>query len=328
MLRKQQSRRWFDLGSWAILGSVTVTILSCLQHQLQAAEALPLDEALETVQTMQLTVFQGVVLGFVQGMTEFIPISSTAHMKVVPVALGWGDPGVAIAATIQLGSIAAVLGYFWQDLVQVFGGAWQAYQTKDYAKQEWRIFWGVAFGTIPILIAGGMIKTFVPDYDQSPLRSLTAIGIASIVMSILLAIAEKSQNHDRKFGQLTLKDGVLMGAAQALAIIPGVSRSGSTMTTGLFMNLDRATAARFSFLLGIPAISIAGLVELKDLLTNDLGSVSMLTLGASLISSVIFSYVAIAWLIKFLQNNKTWVFVWYRLAFGMIILAFTLLPLN
>ena len=116
-----------------------------------------------------------------------------------------------------------------------------------------------------------------------------------------------------------------MGTAQALAIIPGVSRSGSTMTTGLFMNLDRATAARFSFLLGIPAITIAGLVELKDLLANDLGSISLFTLAASLASSVVFSYMAIAWLIKFLQNNKTWIFVWYRLAFGMIILAFTLL---
>ncbi|AFY37321.1 Undecaprenyl-diphosphatase [[Leptolyngbya] sp. PCC 7376] len=319
MLRKQQSRRWFDFSSAALLGFVTFIILSCWQHHLNAAPAII------PIKGVQLTWFQGVVLGFVQGLTEFIPISSTAHMKVVPVMLGWGDPGVAIAATIQLGSIVAVLGYFWKDLQQVFGGAWQAWQTKDYEKQEWRLFWGICWGTVPILIAGIAIKTLVPNYDESPLRSLTAIAIASIVMSILLAIAEKSQNHDRQFDQLTLKDGLLMGAAQALAIIPGVSRSGSTMTTGLFMNLDRATAARFSFLLGIPAITIAGLVELKDILTNDLGSISLVTLAASLASSVVFSYLAIAWLIKFLQNHKTWVFVWYRLAFGMIILAFTLL---
>ena len=142
-------------------------------------------------------------------------------------------------------------------------------------------------------------------------------------MAGLLAIAELSQNHDRNFEKLTLKDGLLMGAAQALAIIPGVSRSGSTLTAGLFMGLDRAPAARFSFLLGIPAISIAGLVELQGLFANDLSTIAPFTLIASLISSVVFSYMAIAWLIKFLQNNKTWVFVWYRLVFGMIILAFT-----
>ncbi|OKH19981.1 undecaprenyl-diphosphate phosphatase [[Limnothrix rosea] IAM M-220] len=317
MLRKQQSRRWFDFGSTALLGFVTFIILSCWQHHLHASPAIILFEG------VQLTWFQGVVLGFVQGLTEFIPISSTAHMKVVPVMLGWGDPGVAMAAIIQLGSVVAVLGYFWQDLRQVFGGAWQAWQMKDFEKQEWLLFWGICLGTVPILVAGVVIKVFVPDYDESPLRSLTAIAVASIVMSVLLAIAEKSQNHDRQFNQLTLKDGLFMGVAQALAIIPGVSRSGSTMTTGLFMNLDRATAARFSFLLGIPAITIAGLVELKDLLSNDLGSISLLTLAASLMSSVVFSYLAIAWLIKFLQNHKTWIFVWYRLAFGMIILALT-----
>ena len=228
-----------------------------------------------------------------------------------------------MAAIIQLGSIVAVLGYFWQDLRQVFGGAWQSWQTKDFEKQEWRLFLGICWGTIPILLAGTVIKLFVPNYDQSPLRSLTAIAIASIVMSVLLAIAETTQSHDRNFDQLTLRDGLLMGAAQALAIIPGVSRSGSTMTTGLFMNLDRATAARFSFLLGIPAITIAGLVELQGLLTDDLVSIPAVTLITSLASSIVFSYLAIAWLIKFLQNHKTWVFVWYRLAFGMIILAFT-----
>ena len=272
---------------------------------------------------MPLNWFQGVILGLIQGLTEFIPISSTAHMKVIPVALGWGDPGVAIAAVIQLGSIVAVLAYFWQDLQQVFWGAWQAWETKDFQKREWRMFLRMGWGTVPIVLAGVFIKVYIPDYDESPLRSLTAIAIASIVMSALLAISEISREHNRDFDELTLKDGLLIGAAQALAIIPGVSRSGSTITAGLFMNLDRASAARFSFLLGIPAISIAGLVELQGLLTDALSSITPLTLVASLTSSAVFSYMAIAWLIKFLQNHKTWVFVWYRLVFGMIILAFT-----
>lgn len=320
MLRKKQHQRWFEFSSVMALGLVVFLMVSFWHLRLNAATV-----GLVSSSPIQINWFQGIVLGMVQGLTEFIPISSTAHMKVIPVALGWGDPGVAMSAVIQLGSIVAVLGYFWKDLRQVFGGAWQAWQTKDFEKQEWRMFWGIFWGTLPILVIGVLLKIFVPNYDESPLRSLPSIAIASIVMAILLAIAEKSQGHNRNFEQLTLKDGILMGAAQALAIIPGVSRSGSTITAGLFMNLDRATAARFSFLLGIPAITIAGLVELKGLLTDNLGAIPPLTLITSLVSSVVFSYLAIAWLIKFLQNHKTWVFVWYRLAFGMIILAFTFL---
>jgi len=320
MLKKKQHRQWFEFSSVMILGLAVFLLASFWQSHVQAQTV-----ATPAVEPQSISWFQGLILGVVQGLTEFIPISSTAHMKVIPVLLGWGDPGVAMAAVIQLGSIVAVLGYFWKDLRQVFSGAWQAWRTKDFEKQEWKIFVGIALGTIPILIAGALIKVFVPNFDESPLRSLPAIAIASIVMAGLLAIAESTKNHTRQFDQLTLKDGILMGAAQMLAIVPGVSRSGSTMTAGLFMNLDRATAARFSFLLGIPAITIAGLVELKGLISDDLGTISPLTLIVSLASSVLFSYLAIAWLIKFLQNHKTWVFVWYRLGFGMIVLAYTLL---
>ncbi|MEB3225378.1 MAG: undecaprenyl-diphosphate phosphatase [Synechococcus sp.] len=323
MLRKKQQRHWFEFSSMVALGLALFLLISFWHLRVNAA---PPENILAIAPTpAQFNWFQGAVLGLVQGLTEFIPISSTAHLKVIPVALGWQDPGVALTAVIQLGSIIAVLGYFWQDLQQVFGGAWQAWQQKDWQKQEWRIFWGIFWGTFPILGVGLLIKAFVPDYDESPLRSLPAIAIASIVMAVLLAAAERFPQHQRTFGQLSLKDGILMGCAQALAVIPGVSRSGSTITAGLFMNLDRATAARFSFLLGIPAITIAGLVELKSLLSDGLSTVPPLTLITSLISSAVFSYLAIAWLIQFLQKHQTWVFVWYRLAFGMIILAFTLL---
>lgn len=320
MLKKKQHRQWFEFSSVMILGLAVFLLASFWQSHVQAQTV-----AILPVEPQPISWFQGLILGVVQGLTEFIPISSTAHMKVIPVLLGWGDPGVAMAAVIQLGSIVAVLGYFWKDLQQVFSGAWQAWQTKDFQKQEWKIFLGIAWGTMPILVAGALIKVFVPNFDESLLRSLPAIAGASIVMAGLLAIAESTKNHTRQFDQLTLKDGILMGVAQMLAIVPGVSRSGSTMTAGLFMNLDRATAARFSFLLGIPAITIAGLVELKGLISDDLGTISPLTLIVSLASSVLFSYLAIAWLIKFLQNHKTWVFVWYRLGFGMIVLAYTLL---
>jgi undecaprenyl-diphosphatase len=149
---------------------------------------------------------------------------------------------------------------------------------------------------------------------------MTAIAIASILMALLLALAETVGNQKRDFKDLTAKDGIIIGMAQALALIPGVSRSGSTITAGLFYNLERATAARFSFLLGIPAITLAGLIELKSLLESGTGSSELVPLIAGLISSAIFSYLAIAWLIKFLQHRSTWVFVWYRLGFGVFIL--------
>lgn len=271
--------------------------------------------------TATMNVFQAFILGMVQGLTEFLPISSTAHLKVVPVALGWGDPGVGFTAVIQLGSIAAVLWYFWEDLTTITVGAYRALRESDGQSQNLRMAMGIALGTLPIVFFGLLIKVFIPDFDNSPLRSTVAIAIASIVMALLLGLAERIGSRQRSFEQLDTRDGVLMGLAQALALIPGVSRSGSTITGGLFMGLERGTAARFSFLLGIPAITIAGLVELKDLIEEGFGSVGVLPMVVGVISAALFSYGAIAWLIKFLQTQNTWVFVWYRLAFGVAILV-------
>jgi undecaprenyl-diphosphatase len=264
--------------------------------------------------------FQAIILGMVQGLTEFLPISSTAHLKVVPVALGWGDPGVTFTAVIQLGSIVAVIWYFWADLSQITLGMFKAIQTSCYDSQEFRLAMGIGLGTLPIIVFGLLLKVLVPDLDNSPMRSLTAIALASIVMALLLALSEKISLHKRNFEDLSWQDGVLMGFAQSLALIPGVSRSGSTITAGLFMNLERATAARFSFLLGIPAITLAGLVELKDVLEKGLQSETLIPVTIGVISSGIFSYLAIAWLIRYLQKRDTWVFVWYRLIFGVLIL--------
>jgi undecaprenyl-diphosphatase len=228
---------------------------------------------------------------------------------------------VSFTAVIQLGSIAAVLWYFWSDLSKIAVGVFDAIRKSDYQSQDFWLAVGITIGTIPIVACGMLIKVFIPDFDNSPLRSMTAIALASIVMASLLALSEKIGTHRRNFEKLTAKDGILMGCAQALALIPGVSRSGSTMTAGLFINLERATAARFSFLLGIPAITLAGLVELKSALDTGLGDAGLVPLIAGIISSTIFSYLAIAWLIKFLQRRSTWVFVWYRLVFGVFILV-------
>ncbi|WP_245916044.1 undecaprenyl-diphosphate phosphatase [Merismopedia glauca] len=260
-------------------------------------------------------------LGVVQGLTEFLPISSTAHLKVVPVVLGWGDPGVAFTAVIQLGSIAAVLWYFWQDLATITTGSLKAIRDRNYKSFEFRLALGIGIGTIPIVFFGLLIKRYIPDFDNSPLRSLGSIAVASMVMSLFLGIGELVGKRRRNFENLTVLDGIWMGLAQALALIPGVSRSGSTLTSGLFTGLERATAARFSFLLGIPAITLAGLVELKDVVSTGLGNTGFVPLIVGIISAAIFSYLSIAFLLRFLQTKTTWIFIWYRLGFGLLILG-------
>nr|WP_017300162.1 undecaprenyl-diphosphate phosphatase [Nodosilinea nodulosa] len=267
-----------------------------------------------------MNLFQAIVIGIVQGLTEFLPISSTAHVKMVPVALGWGDPGVAFTAVIQLGSIAAIIWYFWDDLRQVTMGTIRAAMTANYGSSDFRMGMGILLGTLPILVGGLLIKVFIPDFDNSPLRSSETIAIVSIGMALLLAIAELVGTRKRTYESLSLKDGVLMGLGQTLALIPGVSRSGSTLTTGLFMGLERATAARFSFLLGVPAITLAGLVELKGFFDGSMGAVNLVSLMAGLAAALVSSYLAIFWLLRFLKQHSTWVFVWYRLAFGAAIL--------
>lgn len=300
------------IGDWHQVVDSSAWLLATAEASgVQAPDSLSLWE----------NVFHAFVLGIVQGLTEFLPISSTAHLKVVPVLLGWGDPGVAFTAVIQLGSIAAVLWYFWGDLSTITTGALRAIRRSDYAAQEFRIALGIAIGTIPIVFFGLLIKALIPDFDNSPLRSLAAIAIASIGMALLLGLAEQVGRCQRGFEKLSVRDGILMGLAQALALIPGVSRSGSTLTAGLFMGLERATAARFSFLLGIPAITIAGLVELKDVVESGIRGTDLIPLVVGVISAGIFSYAAIAWLLRYLQTRNTWVFVWYRLFFGVVILV-------
>ena len=265
------------------------------------------------------TCWHYLVLGVVQGITEFLPISSSAHLKVVPVVLGWGDPGVAVTATIQLGSIVAVIAFFWRDLQQVVQAVAQAWRRGDWSAPSARLGVAIAIGTLPIVVVGLAIKKFVPDYDHSPLRSLTSIGVVSIVMALLLALAEQVGRRRRMLDQVRPLDGLWVGLAQALAVIPGVSRSGSTLTASLFDGWNRSDAARFSFLLGIPAITLSGLVEFKDALHQPMaGGVVPLVVGIA--SALVVSWAAIAWLLAFLQRHSTWWFVGYRLVFGASLL--------
>ncbi len=260
-----------------------------------------------------------VVLGVVQGLTEFLPISSTAHLKVVPLMLGWGDPGVAVTAVIQLGSIAAVLAYFRRDLVEVWEGMVKAFRQRDWQEPQARLGLAILLGTLPILVAGLAIKRFIPNYDHSVLRSLPVIGWVSIAMALLLALAERFGGRRRQLAEVRVRDGLLVGLAQALAVVPGVSRSGSTLTASLFDGWRRSDAARFSFLLGIPAITLAGLIELKDAVAQPVAG-GVIPLVAAIVTAAVVSWLAIAWLLRFLQQHSTWWFVGYRLVFGLSLL--------
>jgi len=265
-------------------------------------------------------IWRNLVLGVVQGLTEFLPISSTAHLKVVPVLIGWGDPGVSATAVIQLGSIAAVIGYFRHDLRSVLRGISGAVRRGQWREPDARLGIAMAVGTVPILIAGLAIKLSWPGYETSPLRSVPAIAIVSIVMAVLLALAEKFGPRSKRLTQVQGRDGLVVGLAQALALIPGVSRSGSTLTASLFDSWKRPDAARFSFLLGIPAITLAGIVELKNAFA-DFSLVGVLPLMVGILSAAVVSWLAIDWLLKYLQRHSTWIFVIYRLLFGVLLLA-------
>uniref|UniRef100_B8HRK3 Undecaprenyl-diphosphatase n=1 Tax=Cyanothece sp. (strain PCC 7425 / ATCC 29141) TaxID=395961 RepID=B8HRK3_CYAP4 len=259
---------------------------------------------------MELNWFQAIVLGLVQGITEFLPISSTAHLLIFRDVFGWTQQKYYVDA-IQFGSVIAVVIYFWSDLRHIVQGSWAAFQSKDWEREEWKLLVGIGVGTFPALVGGYLMRDSIPE---SPL----VIAIMSIIMALLLGLAEKMGSRKRGFDRLQIRDGILVGLGQMLAIIPGVSRSGSTLTTGMFLGLERQTAARFSFLLGIPTLTIATLFQARKAFAN-VDSVVMLAVGT--LSAFIFSYLAIAWLMRYLQTQNAWVFVWYRLAFGVAILA-------
>ena len=273
-----------------------------------------------------MKIVESIVLGTVQGLSEFLPISSSAHLRVVPALLGWADPGAAFSAVIQLGSTIAVIAYFGRDILSLLRGSLAAIRTQDFANHDFRVIAGILIGTIPICLLGLLFK-HVLEQDQSPLRSLTVIGCASIIMGLILFFAEHQDKQIRDLSMAGLMDGVLVGLAQALALIPGCSRSGSTLSASLLLNIKRADAAKFSFLLGIPAITLSGLLELKKLIDDGLNSESTSALACGFLASTIVSYIVIAWFIKFLQGHSLKVFVIYRLIFGLSVLLLSRLSI-
>lgn len=279
-----------------------------------------------TINPNDVPLMEAFVLGVVQGLTEFLPISSTAHLRVVPALFGWHDPGTAYSAVIQLGSVAAVFCYFFKDLLAlakgavaeiIAMGAKEPIEPKD--SSDLRMVCSIILGTIPICVLGLFLKPML-EMEGSPLRSLNVIGGASIFMGVLLLIAERVARHTRSINQTGVRDGLIVGLGQAMALIPGCSRSGSTLTVALLLNMKRDDAARFSFLLGIPAITLAGLMELKDMLSAGLPDEGLKSLLVGLVISGLVSYGSIWWLIKFLRTNSTMPFVIYRIIFGVSVL--------
>ena len=260
------------------------------------------------------------VLGVVQGITELLPISSTAHMRIVPALLGWPDPGSAFSAAMQLAAVAAVVSYFWSDVRKLAFGSIGAAVRGDFANPSLKMALWIVAATIPIAIAGLLLSKTLNSCG-SPLRGLLVIGISCIVMAVLLAMAEISASHSRSMGEASWKDAMWVGLAQVGALIPGVSRSGSTLTAALFLGLEREEAARFSFLLGIPAIALAGLKEIYELYKVHLGAHGWSVLAVGLIVASISAFAAIWGLMRILERFSAWPFVIYRAFIGGLLIS-------
>ncbi|HPG03020.1 MAG TPA: undecaprenyl-diphosphatase UppP [Beijerinckiaceae bacterium] len=259
-------------------------------------------------------------LGVVQGITELLPISSTAHMRIVPALLGWRDPGSAFSAAMQAAALVAVITYFWSDVRGMVFGSIGAVIRRDFRDWNFRFAMWIVLASLPIVISGLLMSPLL-NACNTPLRSLPVIGISMITLAIILAIAEIYCDHSRKFDQITLKDAMIVGIAQCGALIPGVSRSGSTLTAALFRDLNREDAARFSFLLGLPAIAGAGLKEFHELYKAHLDLHGWSILAVGLIVASISAFAAIWGLLRILEKFSAWPFVIYRALIGVFLLV-------
>jgi undecaprenyl-diphosphatase len=260
-----------------------------------------------------MSLLEAIVLGVVQGVTEFLPISSTAHLKIVPKLLGWDDPGAGYSAVIQLGTVAAVLVYFAKDLFTLTRAFVKGLlERKPFGTEESRLAWFVGLGTIPIGLLGLLLKKRI----EGDLRSLYVIASSLIVLAIVLFVIERRASHARTLSQMTLRDGLIIGGWQALALIPGSSRSGTTITGGLSLGFNREAAARYSFLLSIPATGLAGVFQLKQLLTStEQAPVTAMVVGTVVSFGV--GMAAIAGLLRYLRTRSMMVFIVYRIVLGL-----------
>lgn len=278
-----------------------------------------------------MNVLEAILLGVIQGLTEFLPISSTGHLTITGKLFGLisnGNPEhwTAFIAIIQLGTLAAILFYFYHDIVKILSEFFREnlYNRKPLAQQDSnsKLGWLILIGTIPIVIVGLLFRDTI---EGALTKNLYVIATGLIVLAVILFIAEKTGKFKKDIKDLTILDTIIIGFAQAISLIPGSSRSGTTITGGLFTGLNREAAARFSFLLSIPAIFGSGLLQLLESL-KFVDSSMMINLIVSTIFSAISGYLAIDFLLKFLKKHSTYIFIYYRIALGIIILI--LISLN
>jgi undecaprenyl-diphosphatase len=264
-----------------------------------------------------LSWLEAAVLGVVQGLTEFLPISSTAHIRVVSELFGWEDPGAAFTAVTQLGTEAAVLLYFRRDIANIVR-AWtlSLWRPELRGDPDARMGWYVILGTIPIAVLGFLFQ----DEIEGPARNLWLIGTTLVVFGIVLGVIDAHARSTRPLEQLTMRDSLVYGFAQSLALVPGVSRSGGTISAGLLMGYRREAAARYSFLLAIPAVLASGLFELRDIVSGE----APVDWGPTLLATVIAFGVGLAVIVYFLRYIATHTFrpfVIYRIALGLVVLG-------
>ncbi len=257
-----------------------------------------------------------IVYGLIQGLTEFIPVSSTAHLKIISLFLGIDDPGPSLSAIIQLGSVLALALYFRNDIFNLRSQSSKKF--IEYLLHE-RLFRSILIGTIPIVLLGGSIKFFVPYFFDRFLRSNLSIALVSFLMAFFMYLADSSKRGSINIKNHNYSDSFLIGFSQAFAIIPGFSRSGVTISTALISGWERDDAAKFSFLLGIPAISLAAIVEFISSF-NEFSSFSFLPLLVALATTFISSLLAIDFLLKYFSSNGLKLFIIYRVIFGIVIL--------
>jgi undecaprenyl-diphosphatase len=255
------------------------------------------------------------VLGIVQGLTEFLPISSTAHLRLVPELLGRPDPGAAFTAVIQLGTLLAVVGYFVRELWTIARAAVVAPRSR-----EARLLWYLVAGTVPIGLAGVGLKRYI----TGDLRSPWVVAAALIAVGLLMGWIDRRARGRRTVADLGLRDALLVGAAQACALIPGVSRSGATITCALALGFARPDAARWSFLLSVPAIAAAGVFEMKDAI-HELGATGTAPLALATAAAAVTGYASIAWLLRFLRTRSLLGFAVYRVLIGALVIVLLLL---
>ncbi|MGH2945069.1 MAG: undecaprenyl-diphosphate phosphatase [Solirubrobacteraceae bacterium] len=266
-----------------------------------------------------MNLLEAVVLGLVQGLTEFLPISSSAHQRIVPAMLGWEDPGAAFTAVTQLGTETAVLIFFRHEILAI-ATTWtrSLRDVRLRADPYARLGWYLIVATIPIGILG---LTFEEQIETGA-RNLWLIGTVLVVFALVLGYADRTGRHERRIDELSTRDGILIGLAQSLALIPGVSRSGATMSAGMLLGLERPAAAKFGFLLAIPAVVASGVFQLEGIVSGEEGGDEPFAYVAiaTLISFVV-GYAAIAWFLRYLAHHSVRIFVAYRVLLGGAVLA-------